>query len=89
MDELKPLFGISTVEQMPTIDPIATTGDYRFAQKNGRSDLVQGRRNGKKFAVKSDDDVVLSDVAQISLMGEEGMSVSGSLPTSASVRQRF
>jgi DNA-binding CsgD family transcriptional regulator len=74
-DEIEPLHGISTNERTPTIESITALGDFRFAQKAGRSDLSQRRRIRQKSTVPNDK-VALSAVAQISLMEEEGMSVS-------------
>jgi hypothetical protein len=75
MDQIESLLGISGDEDVPAIEPIAAAGDFHFANKRKRIDLSQ-RRNSHEHAVDAHDEAVLSDVARVSLLEEEGMSVS-------------
>jgi hypothetical protein len=78
MDHIEPSQGISTDEGISTIESISAAGDFRFANKRGRSDSAQRKRTGQlvDHPVKADDEVALSDVAHVSLLEEEGTSVS-------------
>ena len=78
MDEIEPLQRISGDEPAPTIGAITAAGDFHSANKRGRADLDQRKRNGQKttFTPTPDDVVVLSAVAQAILLEEEGMSIS-------------
>jgi hypothetical protein len=75
MDEIETFFWVSADEQTPAIERITAAGDFHFANKNRKTDLGQGKRNGQEPAVKLDDNVVLSAVAHVSLREAEGMSV--------------
>jgi hypothetical protein len=75
MGEIEPLFRISSEERTPTVDPaIAPTG-FRFANRRGRLDSDQERQNRQRHPESPDDEVVLSVIAQVSLLDEEGKSV--------------
>jgi hypothetical protein len=76
VNDIEPLFGVSADEHTPTIERLGAAGDFRFASKRGRSDLSQGRQNQPRYALKPDDKVALSAIAHVSLLEEEGMSVS-------------
>jgi hypothetical protein len=73
MDGIEPLAGVSADELTPAIERITAAGDFRFANKNRKADLRQGKRNGQELAVKLDDNVVLSAVAHVSLLEDEGL----------------
>ena len=76
MDEIEPILGISNDEDVSSVAPITAAGDFRSANRRGRADLSHGKRNGQKYTGKADDDeVVLSAVAHVSFLEEEGMSV--------------
>ena len=75
MDEIEPLRGISTDEQTPTLEPITAIKDFRSAYKRGRPDLSPGNPNGNRHTTRVDDEAILSDVACVSLLDEEGMSI--------------
>jgi DNA-binding NarL/FixJ family response regulator len=76
MDEIEPTFGVSANEQTPAIERITAAGDFHLANKSRKSDVSQGKQNGQRQpALKPDDNVVLSSVAQVSLLEEEGLSV--------------
>jgi hypothetical protein len=75
VDEIEPLLRTND-EYTPTIGAIAGAGDFRSASRRGRADLSRGQRNVQKYTGKADhDEVVLSDVAHVSLLEKEGMSV--------------
>ena len=76
MDEIESFSEVSADEQTPAVERITAAGDFHLANKSGKSDLSQDKRNGpRQHAVEPDDNVVLSPVAQVSLLEEEGLSV--------------
>ena len=75
MDEIEQFYGVSADEHTPAIGPITAIGDFRFANKNRKANLRQGNRNGQDCVVERDDGVVLSDVAHVSLLEDEGLNV--------------
>jgi hypothetical protein len=75
VDELEALHGISDDEPPPTIGLIAAVGDFHSAPRRGRFDFEhQGMRTRHDHVAEADDEVVLSDVANVSLLAEEGLS---------------
>jgi hypothetical protein len=72
MDHLEPLHGIPNDEDVSAVSPIAATGDFRFANRRRRNDSAQERRNGHELTAKPDDEVILSDVAHVSLLEQGG-----------------
>jgi len=55
---------------------VAAAGDFHSANRIGRLDLSPSRRTRRRTVAKaSDDSVLLSDVANVSLLEEEGLSV--------------
>ena len=74
MDLLEPLTGISTDEETQAIEGVAAVGDFHFASRAGRLDAGPVRL--RRFARRPDDSVALSDIANVSLREEEGMSAS-------------
>lgn len=76
MDEIEPFSGISADQQTPAIERMTAAGGFHSANKNRKSDLSQEKQNGpQRHALKPDDKVVLSSVAQVSLLEAEGLSV--------------
>lgn len=75
MDEIEPLRRIPADERTPAPEPTTAAGDFRFAPKRGRVGITLGKPNGNKHTEGADDEVILSDVAHVSLLEEEGMSV--------------
>jgi hypothetical protein len=75
MGEIEPFHRISGDENTPAIDALTAAGDFHSANKRRRTDLAPRRRTGEEPSVDADE-VVLSDVANVSLLEEEGMSVS-------------
>jgi hypothetical protein len=75
MVEIEPLQAISADEGASRIERITAAKDFRSALRRGRADLGQGRGDGRAHATKTDDEAVLSDVANVSLLEEEGKSV--------------
>jgi hypothetical protein len=77
MDQLEPLHGISADEPPPTVSSIAAVGDFHSAPRRGRFDWQrQSVRNAHDQIAKTDDEVVLSDIANVSVLAEEGFSTS-------------
>jgi hypothetical protein len=75
MDALEPLQRVSAQEPAPNVGTITATSDFHFADRRGRSDQEQAKRREPKRPEPQDDEVVLSDVAHVSLLEEEGLSV--------------
>jgi len=76
MDEIETVNGPSADEHTPAIEAITPVGDFHSARKRARSDLAQSTRNTQKDVLIADDEVVLSDIAHVTLLEEEGKSVS-------------
>lgn len=75
MGDIEPLHGLSEDEKTTAAGWITPAGDFRSASKRGRGDSGEGNRNAQRASPTPDDEVVLSDVAQVNLREEEGMSV--------------
>ena len=77
MDQLEPLHGISSDEPPPTVGSIAAVGDFHSAPRRGKFDWQrQATPNGHDQLAEAHDEVVLSDIANVSVLAEEGLSAS-------------
>jgi len=75
MDQLEPLHGISNDESPPAIGSITAAGDFHSAPRPGRFDCERPVKHpGQDHLAETHDEVVLSPVANVSLLAEEGMS---------------
>jgi hypothetical protein len=75
MDGIEPLAGVSADESTPTIERITAAEDFRSANKHRKMDLRQGKRPAPECAMELDDRVVLSAIAHVSLLEDEGLNV--------------
>ncbi len=75
MGEIEPIHWISGDESPSNVEAITASGDFRSANKPERFDMGPSRRNAQKHLLNTEDEVILSDVAEVSLREEEGMSV--------------
>jgi hypothetical protein len=78
VEQIEPMHGISTDETPPTIDSIAAAGDFHHAPRRGRLDLDRraSQQRHDHQAQPDADQVVLSDVANVSCRAQQGMSAS-------------